>query len=551
MTEQGEGKPRRALPPDEETLPHEGTTDDQLAGDAVTEDAESPSAVLEEGDGAPPEADTAPPQQADTAPPPEDTPGDRPVGRRLAPWLIGGAVVVVGGLVAAGTLLGQGGGGPGATPTPTIDPVATYLLQPADLAGLREGVIWEAASTDTRVAAGTPQPTCFAAAADTEPVAANTLVRTFAPAGGPSTAGAATAGGATTPGATASPGDAGVAGGVLHQVDTYASPEEATAAYAARVQQLGACARNTALLIGGWDVAGLSDESTAATYVFQDTENEYHAFLLARTGTRVNVLDATQPEEPADVTALARVASAATGRQCAQGGSCPTDVTATPGTPPPTDPVGWLSAVDLPRLTPGAGSWRGTLMPELRVVGTRCENVDLAAVPDVTVAEQRTYLVADDASIPAGFGLDEVIYHFGSAEQAAGFVGSVSANIDGCGDRAATAQVTRLTDLTGDGTGAAWTVTQQTDENHTTATFRVSVQSVGDRVVYLMANPTGDVDFNDAEWGQVSVRAAQRATQAPAEVTSPSPDAPSEPTGDATAGPAGDATETAEPTATP
>lgn len=424
-------------------------------------------------------------------------------GRRTAPWLIGGAVAVVGAIVAGSLLLGEAGLVPTPTPTPTVDPVDLRLLHADDLAGLRADTTWNVASTDTQLSAGTPQPTCLAAPASTEPEASETFVRTFAPT------------------------SADAPGGLLQQVDGYPSEAEASAAFAERVTELGACARNTALLISGWSVTGLADASTAATFVFQDTEDEYHTFVLAQTGALVNIVDATQPDEAPDVLAVASVLGNALARQCTQGGECPTEVAVADAAPPPTEPFGWLAGVDLPRLTPGAGSWRGTEMPALRVVGTRCENVDLTAVPSVTEAQQRTYLLAEDPGIPAGFGVDEVIYRFASAEEAAAFSAGVASAIDGCPERTATAQVTRVTDLTGAGTGAAWTVTQQTDET-ATATFRVSVQAVGDRVVYLMANPTDGVDFSDAGWGQVSVRAAQRVTQLPEPEPTPDPTATAE-----------------------
>lgn len=73
--------------------------------------------------------------EADEAVETEAAPGDTGK-RRVWPWVAVGAVVVAGGIAAA-TLLG-GGGLPGSTPTPTIDPASTYLLQDADLTGLAE-----------------------------------------------------------------------------------------------------------------------------------------------------------------------------------------------------------------------------------------------------------------------------------------------------------------------------------------------------------------------------------------------------------------------------
>ena len=44
--------------------------------------------------------------------------------------------------------------------------------------------------------------------------------------------------------------------------------------------------------------------------------------------------------------------------------------------------------------------------------------------------------------------------------------------------------------------------------------FRVAVVTAGNRVSYLLANPSKDFDFTDAEWAAIALRAGQRASQA-------------------------------------
>ena len=107
--------------------------------------------------------------------------------------------------------------------------------------------------------------------AETQPV--DTMVRTFSP-------------------------ESGAAAGLLHQVETYATPEEAVAAYAARAEQLGTCERNTAWVQAGAQVTGLSDEATGSTLVLQGETPEdvpSPTFTLVQTYRDARGLDLPDP----------------------------------------------------------------------------------------------------------------------------------------------------------------------------------------------------------------------------------------------------------------
>ena len=385
---------------------------------------------------------------------------------------------------------GAGLGRPAPTPTPTIDPVATYLLQPDDLAGVRPDTTWTAASTATTVDTTTPKPVCITPALELENQPADTMVRTFSPA-------------------------AGEAGALLHQVETYATAEQATAAYTERLTQLGACERNTAWVDGGLTVTGLGDESAGAGIVLQADQPEYHALIVTRTGTRVNVVDATQASAIPDPTTLLPALAGVSTRQCGDNGTCPTAApTVEPGVPPAVDPFGFLAGVDLPRITAAAGEWRGTpVAAAVTTAGTRCEGVDLTQAPGAVSQQQRTLLLQDDAAAPAGFGVDEVVYTFSTPEEAAGFVGTLAGGIDSCASRTATAEVTRTADLAGPGAGAAWAITRQVDQAETRVRYRVAALAAGNHTVYLMANPTPEFDFSDEAFHRVALRSAERLTQ--------------------------------------
>ncbi|MDO5533171.1 MAG: hypothetical protein Q4F65_00775 [Propionibacteriaceae bacterium] len=375
-------------------------------------------------------------------------------------------------------------------PTPAIDPVATYLVQPEDLAGVRPDVTWETVTTVTSPDATTPAPKCLTPLSESvDPLDA--LVRTFSP-------------------------TSGAAAGLLHQVVTYATPEEAAAAYTARVAQLGACERNTAWTQAGVTATDLADEATGATVVLQAAQPEYHTLVISRTGTRVNVVDATQADAPVAASSLLSALSATFARQCADTGTCPAPSAAlADGTPPPAEPFGFLSGVDLPRITAGAGEWHGTpATTTVSTTGSRCEALDLTAQGSEP-AQQRILLMQEDAAAPQGFGIDEIVYTFPTPEEAAGFVLALGGNLDSCAERTATAQVAKTADLTGPGTGAAWVVTQRTDEAEGTFRYRVAALAAGNRVVYLLVTSPNEFDFSDEAFHAVALRAAERLTQMP------------------------------------
>ncbi len=411
--------------------------------------------------------------------------------RKLAIGIVVALVVAAVAITSFVLLNPPGGARPGASPTPTIDPVATYLAQPGDLDGARPDTTWQAAATVTKVDASTPAPKCLVPVPESALQPADTLVRTFAP-------------------------TAGAAAGILHQVETFATAEEAASAYAARTQQLGTCERHTAWVQAGKAISGLGDDATGLSLVLQGTEPEYHTIILSRTGTRVNVVDATQAQAAMDVGAILPALEATSARQCADNGTCPASATVGEGVPIVAEPAGYLASVDLPRITAGAGAWRGVAVASsVTTNGSRCEAIDLTAPPGAGAHEQRTMILQEDAAAPPLFGVDEVVYTFNTPEEASGLVGTLIANIDDCANRTGTAEVARSGDLTGPGAGTAWVVSRRVDQSEATARFRVAVLAAGNHVVYLMANPTAEFDFSDQAWHGVALRAAERLTQLP------------------------------------
>ena len=418
--------------------------------------------------------------------------GGAPATRPPALW-VGAAALATLLIALVLFLLPKGAGvpvvGPTSTPTPTVDVVATRLLGPADLGALRPGATWQIADTLTKVDASSPIAVCVTPTSTQDPKPTSTLLRTLT-----------------------IPGDA--SGAVLHQVDAHASPENAAAAYQARVNQLATCASQVAVVPNSHAVTGLADEAIVFDVVRQESAAARHRVVITRVGPLVNLVDTTQPEAGPGVEATVAVVATALSRQCAtSGGTCPDKPTATLQTPPAVDPPGWLSIVDIPRLTPGAGQWRGTPIDPLRISGTQCEAVELTNPPGTLTKQQRTYLLADDTRA-AGLGLDMVTYTFATPAEALAFVTTMTGNIDGCPGRTATAQVRRSGQVdVPDYRGASWAVTQKLAGEATTQ-FRVGVIASGPKAVYVFANPSPGLDFSDGDWQFVLQRAMDRAKQA-------------------------------------
>ncbi len=372
-------------------------------------------------------------------------------------------------------------GGPSTTTAAALDP----LMTAADLAGLA-GATWSDSADPVR-------PLCLPEAADGLPAAQRSVSRRI------------TSSTSTTE-------------AVAQVVDTYADDAAATQAYAARLTQTGTCAEAVAWITGANTISGLADSADLVRLTVQEEQVQFHSLLVARTGRNVSMIDiGTSVAVPA--AEVANLAAKPLSRQCSGGeGTCPGSIAVSTAPPPPGNPVGWLVSADLPRITAGAGRW-GATEPQttLNVVGSQCEAMNLKTVPGTQKVGQRTLLLADDGAAPEGFGVDQVVYTFADATAAESLAKKLETNLSGCPDRAPTASVKAGPAVKGTGAakvkiaGYTFKVTQRTETN--TVVFRVAVLTVGQRLVYLLANPSATFDFSDDSWGRVAVRSGQRVSQ--------------------------------------
>ena len=304
-------------------------------------------------------------------------------------------------------------------------------------------------------------------------------------------------------------------GSLLQVIQSWPSAEAATAAREALIAQAGAC--ESGLLLSADRVTGLADSADALT--LRTADGVTHTLLVVRTGRFLSILDAAAVKaDPFSAAALATAAVPSQRRQCGPAaGACPGSVKAVATTPPPTETQGWLAWVDLSLPTVGSGKWTATDPLAPKLVGSQCEDLDLNKLSGTSAALHRTYLLTDDPKAPEGFGIDEAIYTFPKESSAAALAKQLDQNFAGCGKRTRTASVKESTVTAAAASGKSLTatsylVTQRISDSKTVA-FRVGLAVVGNRMVYLLANPSASFDFSEDAWRAIVGRATQRVTQ--------------------------------------
>lgn len=302
---------------------------------------------------------------------------------------------------------------------------------------------------------------------------------------------------------------------VLQTIGTYPDDASAIQAYEAQATLAGTCPDGSALVVGASTINGLADNAQAVQLKVQAVKAENHLLVLARTGRTINTFDIVTANT-IPVTTAAQVAAISLARQCGSG-TCPASIGVASALPASGTPAGWLLPADVPRLTPGTGKWTLHDWP-VNTPGSQCEGTDLTKVSGTTASGQRTLILTNDSKAPASFGVDQVTFTFADNKAASTLATSVSKSITNCAKRVPTAVVVDGESVKGSGqgevpiSGQTWTITHKT--NTSTVVFRVAVVTVGNRVTYLLANPSKTFDFSDADWDAITLRAAQRTSQA-------------------------------------
>jgi hypothetical protein len=446
----------------------------------------------------------------------EDTLDDEaerpPLGQRakLALMIAGVAAVVILGLAFGYAALHIGkkpapAGGPtaGASPSTASSPSGgndvailgdSSMITPQNAQLVDRSRTWKVESTTRGLDASSPRPACLPSGPlDAQPAPQQTILRQVSSSG------------KNPP-------------GLLHEADSYASPEEAAQAYAVTAKAIGGCTMAQAYVQSGSIVTGLGDEAFGVVVsVTAGSTTTYRSVVVNRTGRVVNLVDVAQPDSGVNVNSVVKALAAVTAVQCTtSGGACATSLSVHDGPPPlGGDQPGFLAAGDLPPVGKAAPVWVGDPpnVPSTDFTGSQCETLDWSKVP-ATNRTMRTYLQQDSAQ---AFGLDEIIITGTNEKAAADLVKKIKSDLDTCAKRKLTATVSSPRKVSGPGAQktavTGWTATVQQKATTGTATYRVGIVSAGTKTVFTFLNPLKGLDLTDAQFDAVAVRAGQRATQ--------------------------------------
>lgn len=306
---------------------------------------------------------------------------------------------------------------------------------------------------------------------------------------------------------------------LLHRLDTYTDRGTAIDAFAARRAQLSTC-DSPVHIVGASQPLGLGDDALVLEVVAQEAAPVTHTVLLMRVGSGIEVLDLGAKGNVASPKELSAVAGKLVADHCERlEGTCSaTNPRVTPIPPPTGGDAGFLLPADLPRLSPGVGTWVATApTPKIDLTGSGCE-VTKPAEAAANKRFQRTLILTNDPTAGKAFGIDTVVFQLASPGEATALAGKFNEAISTCASRVANASVERITQSNGtadNGNVTATTahVTQRPAGN--AVVFRTGVVVVGNRVVYLVETPKETYGLSDAQWGAAVIRAGQRAAQMP------------------------------------
>lgn len=379
-------------------------------------------------------------------------------------------------------------------------PVLTESMLLPDSAGqdLDAARSWQRTLTQEGIKDNSPTPVCTTAQSSGRPSSQATFLRTLSASGDDQTA-------------------------ALQRADAYATPEEAAQVFGFRSTEFGDCAGSPLLIDKGYELPGLGNQAIGLQVVLQDQTPQYRTLVLVRTGRVVNIVDVARNGAPIAMEAVAKAAAKTVDRECGSAvGLCTApDMSVKQTIPPPGgDDPGFLTSADLPRISKGVGSWKGTGSSEWQSIreGTMCEAVPFDNVGGAKAKNYRIYLLRNDPQAPQGFGVDQVVETMANPNDANALVDKINQSVTSCEPRVMTAKTSRPVEVQGQGAdntamrGYAYTVTHKLPDNKS-AKYRGAVIAVGAKVIYLRSNPTDKFDFSDQAWEAIAKRAGERATQ--------------------------------------
>lgn len=431
--------------------------------------------------------------------------------KRLAVWAAAGvALALVLALIAYFIAKGSAGTEPSPTPSATasVSPSATPTRAPAtvadlvtsdDLSGIAPASEWAEVSTTEAVAEHKGVAFCLSTV-QTSVNPTYSLQRSIATSQESKLA-------------------------ALHQIDVYADETAAASVLDARIQALSDCAtqqRVAGRIVSSSNVTGLASKAFEINLVIDEATPDYHTLLLTQEGAALQLLDVRQLNDMVGAEALATaLVRPQTDLNRAQDVTTPVVPVVQPGLVPRTDPEGWLTPSDLPRLRPGAGLWSASgIKPLDGNFGTGCENLALETVAGPTSREKVAFQLAQDDLAPALFGIDQAVFTFEDDASAAAFVTTLGTNIRGCKARLLGTLLSEVPGVASVGEGGVKGSSiifaiQRQKPDKTKSDWQALITVSGKRVSYTLISLSGSYKFTDQQLKDLADRAAVRLTQAP------------------------------------
>ena len=314
-------------------------------------------------------------------------------------------------------------------------------------------------------------------------------------------------------------GDGVDAPSVRHEALAFGTDLEALYAYEAASLAFGDCGQPDALIESGRLITGLGDAALGLVVVVDDgTRTVVHSVVLIRTGRVLDVVEGLRLDRRLSVTRLAQATAGAVNAQCAVfGGGCAATVEVTGGPPPAgaAEP-GLLTRADLPAVGEDRLGWDSEPVgpPEDEVIdGTGCESVAWADIDQETV-RAKSYELSD-----ADLALHQLVVVRKTEGSATRLARRVRDGWDACASQRFDVTVSELEKISGSGAEDAeitgWTAEVSHPVPEGIVRSRVGVVAVGDKVVFTLLTPVEDLDLTDRQFDQLTLRAGERASQAP------------------------------------
>ena len=299
-----------------------------------------------------------------------------------------------------------------------------------------------------------------------------------------------------------------------------ASPAAADAetAYRTTLSWYAGCELPRMQLVDTRRVSGLGDE--ASVFVLRDWSASGRALVagVARSGVLTTAVTASVTGSPSRAAAEAPdLLASALRKLCGLpgAGACVGTPTSTATAPLPVgkNPE-MLDAIDLPSVAGVTHPWVGTAAQPASTnqAASHCDNTDFA-VKGVTDDLTRTFLVPDQKSLPAVFGLSETVGRLASAKAATGFVAGIEHSLAVCGDKELGSKAARLPSPSTPGPVAISVWKVSVGRGGATTPYQMALVRNGASVAQLSFIPAGTSPMDAADFRWLAVRASQRLAQ--------------------------------------